>query len=83
MILRRSVFLLFLLYNKGMKDFGNKIKQLRLKKGLTPKELAAELGVSSVSIFKWENSVKIPQIKNIIKLAMFFDVTTHYLLCDD
>ena len=33
---------------------GNKIKQLRLKAGLTQEQLASKIGVSAQSISKWE-----------------------------
>jgi len=43
-------------------DIGNKIKQLRMKMGLTQEHLATRLGISAQSVSKWENSVTMPDI---------------------
>ena len=43
-------------------EIGNKIKQLRLKAGLTQEQLANRLGISAQSVSKWENSVTMPDI---------------------
>lgn len=43
-------------------DIGNKIKQLRMKMGLTQEQLATRLGISAQSVSKWENSVTMPDI---------------------
>ena len=39
-----------------MADFANRLKQLRLSKGLTQKELGNLLNVSQNAIFNWENN---------------------------
>ncbi len=43
-------------------DIGNKIKQLRLKAGLTQEQLGAALGISAQSISKWETCITMPDI---------------------
>ena len=48
-----------------MEDFmniGNKIKQLRIKAGLTQEQLATRLSISAQSVSKWETSVTMPDI---------------------
>lgn len=65
-------------------DIGNKIKQLRLKAGLTQEQLGSSLGVSAQSVSKWENSVTMPDITILPGLATelgvsideLFDLTT-------
>ena len=37
-----------------MENFGEKLKELRLEKGLTQKELARELGNAQSAIYYWE-----------------------------
>ncbi len=36
---------------------GNKIRQMRIKAGLTQEQLASKLGVSGQSVSKWENEI--------------------------
>ena len=58
---------------------GRKIKELRIKKGLSQKELANYLGVSFQTISKWENDVAMPDVSLIPVIAYFFDVSTDEL----
>ena len=62
------------------KYFGNCIKKLRIKKGLTQKELAEEVGKSHSSISGYENGLNEPRESAIIKFADFFDVSSDFLL---
>lgn len=59
---------------------GNKIKQLRLERDLSQKELGQILGVSNVTISMYENNDRQPDSETIKKLADYFRVTTDYLL---
>ncbi len=56
-------------------ELGNKIKNLRLKAGMTQEMLADELGVSFQTISKWENNVCAPDISMLPKLSIYFGVT--------
>lgn len=60
--------------------FGQKLKELRLEKGLTQFSLSKDFGVSKMTISAWENDKQEPSIDDIIKLARYFDVTTDELL---
>lgn len=57
-----------------------RIKELREKSGLTQTELAKKMGVTRSSINGWEMGISIPSIMKLVELAMFFHVTTDYLL---
>lgn len=59
---------------------GNKIKQLRLERDLSQKELGQILGVSNVTISMYENNDRQPDGETIKMLADYFRVTTDYLL---
>lgn len=59
---------------------GDKIKELRLSKNIDQKTLAQKLNVQQSAISKWELNKNEPDIKSIIALANFFDVTSDYLL---
>lgn len=63
-----------------MKDLGEKIKSLRLERGLTQTTLARELGVSKGIISIWENNINEPKATYIKRLALFFGVSADYLL---
>ena len=57
-----------------------RIKELRERSGLTQTELAKKMGVTRSSVNGWEMGVSIPSIMKLVELAMFFHVTTDYLL---
>lgn len=61
-------------------EFANNLKCLRIEKGLTQPELAAELGVSRGMISFWENGKYEPTATNIINIAKFFEISTDELL---
>lgn len=46
-----------------------KIKELREKKGLTQLELAKKLGISDITISKYERYVQTPSIERAMQLA--------------
>lgn len=63
-----------------MHQIGDRIKELREKRGLTQSELAYCVGTDSTSISRWEtNKVKI-SMKYILKLAKALKTTSDYLL---
>ena len=67
-------------YIFNMKDFAERLKELRLEKGLTQKQLAQNTGLSKSAIDFWEREQRVPNANAIIVLAKFFSVTSDYLL---
>ncbi len=59
---------------------GERIKELRLEKGLTQLQLGKNIGVSQKAIDYWERAVNEPKASYIVKLAEFFGVSSDYLL---
>lgn len=59
---------------------GTKIKELRVKEGLSQERFAQEIGFSQAAISAWENSSREPGAFALIKLAKFFNTTVDYLL---
>ncbi len=57
-----------------------RIKELRVKHGMTQAELARRIGVTRSSINGWEMGVSIPSIMKLVELSAIFHVTTDYLL---
>lgn len=63
-----------------MRKFNEIFKQLKQDSGLSNVKLAQAIGVSSTSIFRWENGFSDILSDDLIKVAKFFNVSTDYLL---
>lgn len=63
-----------------MQNFGKRIKELRLKAGLTQQQLAERIWVSKAAISNYELYERNPSPEILIKLAKVFHVSTDYLL---
>ena len=61
-------------------DFGDKLKQYRLKEGLSQEQLAEKIGVSRQAITKWETKRGLPDVENMIILAEIFKLTLDELV---
>ena len=64
-----------------MENFSERLKELRLSRGLTQVELANALNnyISHQAIDFWERGVRDIKLSNVIKLAKFFNVSLDYL----
>jgi transcriptional regulator with XRE-family HTH domain len=62
--------------------FYEKLKENRIKLGLTPEQLSNKLDVSEEVISKWESGISMPNLENVITLSELFEVSTDYLLKD-
>ena len=60
--------------------FKSRLKELRLERELTQKQLADVLFTSEDCISAWENGRTEPYIEMICKICRYFDVTCNYLL---
>lgn len=56
------------------------IKGFRKKNSLTQEQLAEALGVTVGAVYKWEAGLSIPELKLIMELADFFEVSVDALL---
>jgi transcriptional regulator with XRE-family HTH domain len=63
-----------------MGTFGQKIKDLRMEKGLTQIQLAKELNVDKSTIAKYETDKIEPSISMLKILAKYFKVSSDFLL---
>ena len=63
-----------------MEIFAQRLKELRLNKGLSYPQLSKELKVSHISISRWERMLRVPNIIELKKIAEFFNVSADYLL---
>ena len=58
-----------------MVSLGEKIKELRIEKGLSQMQLGKLIGVSQKSVDYWERSVNEPKASYIIALVKTFGVS--------
>ena len=63
-----------------IKIFSDRLKELRVDKGLTIVQLAEAIGVNNGTISKWENGQIMPQADSIFSLSKFFNVSAGYLI---
>ncbi|MEC0228045.1 MULTISPECIES: helix-turn-helix domain-containing protein [Paenibacillus] len=60
--------------------YGDRIAQLREKRGLTQEELSTKIGISRAALSHYETNRREPDYETINKIATFFHVTIDYLL---
>lgn len=61
-------------------DIGQRIKEIRISKGLSQRELGARMNVSQQMIGQYENSTAFPKIDTLKKLATALEIDTIELL---
>ena len=59
--------------------FFERLKELRIEKGIGQVELAKAINVSKGIISLWENGLREPKLSNLIALSKFFEVSIDYL----
>ena len=63
-----------------MANFSERLKQLRSERNLSQEKLGALLEVKKYSIYTYEKGRSEPDIKGLIILADFFEVSIDYLV---
>ena len=63
-----------------MKEFSERLKELRQARNLTQTQLADAVGVSFATISKWERMQRQPTLENIKSLCKFFKVSSDFLI---
>ena len=61
-------------------DFGQRLKNLRLERGYTQKELGSAIGVSVVAIRSWEKNSKKPAMDALLSLGRTLNVSMDTLM---
>ena len=57
-----------------------RLKEIRLMKKLTQREVADMLGVSSVAYSRYENGTREPSIDILLKLSSIYNISVDYLI---
>ncbi len=60
--------------------FGERLKMLREKAGVSQQKIADMVGLTQQAVGKWENDKAEPDLATVAKLAEFFDCSTDYLI---
>lgn len=63
-----------------MTNFSNRLKEIRITKGITQKQLAQHLEITDRSYQNYEYGNREPNFDTAIKLADLFDVSLDYLV---
>ena len=61
-------------------EFRNRLRELRLEKGISQVEIAKMLNMSKMAISHWEKGNSEPSIEQLKILAGFFGVSIDYLV---
>lgn len=64
----------------GEVNFGKRVQNLRTNAGLSMEQFARKLGVSKSRVNMWENGGIVPRRDMLVKVAVFFGVSTDFLL---
>jgi len=60
--------------------FGERLKSLRMAKGLSQEELGKRFGVTKQTISNWENENITPALDMFINIVEFFQSTPNFML---
>lgn len=63
-----------------MVEFGNRLRKLRLQRGLKQAQLAEQLGLTKSVVSAYETGLRMPSYEVLVKLARIFNVSTDFLL---
>ena len=63
-----------------LKYIGNRIRTLRLERGLTQSEFASLMCISFQAVSNWERGITSPDLDNVVRIAELFGITVDELL---
>ncbi len=61
-------------------QFGLRLKELRLEKGLTLKKVSEDLGMPLTSYANYEQCKREPSIETLKKICVYFSVSADFLI---
>ncbi|KAI4453504.1 seca inner membrane component of sec protein secretion system [Holotrichia oblita] len=68
---------------KFMKKFKERIKELRIEKEISQKQLSQEIGLSEKTISHYESGYSEPSLDILIKLCVYFETTAGFIIILD
>lgn len=64
----------------GLAEFGDRLRQLRERQGLTQEDLARAVGTNTGTVSRWERGLGNPQAAQLVQLAETLGASVDYLL---
>lgn len=61
-------------------ETGEKLQQVRVKKGYSQEEVAKQLGVTNTTLSQWENGHHVPKLDYLVGLAGLYETTLDELV---
>lgn len=65
--------------NESVYDFGLRIRQLRTERKMTRAVLAKRLGVSTETVYRYENNIQTPSLERAKQIAVLLHTSLDYL----
>ena len=62
-----------------MEIFAERIRELRIEHGLSQDQVGKIIGVKRYAVYSYEKGRACPEMKNLVILAKYFDVSIDYL----
>ena len=62
--------------------FSERLKELRLQKGLSQEKLSRQLDMVTRTYIYYETGKRYPSVELLNRMAKFFDVSISYLMCE-
>lgn len=66
-----------------MKKYGEYLREIRIEKGKTLKDIERETGINNSNLSRWENNKAVPSIYYCEQLADYYGITVDYLIGRD
>ena len=63
-----------------MISFKDRLRELRIEKGISQSQLGKVVNTSKMAVSHWESGHSEPSILQLVILSNFFDVTVDYLI---
>ena len=64
-------------------EFGQKLREARMKAGLTQESVAGQVGVSRQTMSNWENDRSYPDLASVLKLSELYGLSVDEMLRED
>lgn len=64
-------------------EFGQKLKEARMKAGLKQEDVAKQVGVSRQTMSNWENDRSYPDLASVLKLSDLYGISVEEMLRED
>jgi len=60
--------------------FGERLKKVRIKKGLRQEDIGKIVHVGKSTVSQWENNIHVPDLETVTKIANHLNVSVDWLL---